>query len=50
MAGPDWEEPVELHDVLGTSGVNILWHVMAGTEFCFILISIDHVTFMNAVK
>jgi len=32
MAGPDWAEPVELHDVLGTSGINVLWHVMAGKK------------------
>jgi len=46
MAGPDWEEPVELHDVLGTSGINVLWHVMAGIEFYFQLISIDEITFI----
>lgn len=33
MAGPEWAEPVELHDVLGTSGINVLWHVMAGNIF-----------------
>jgi methyl farnesoate epoxidase / farnesoate epoxidase len=32
MAGPDWAEPVELYDILGTSGLNVLWHVMAGKE------------------
>lgn len=30
MAGADWAEPVELYDILGTSGLNVLWHVMAG--------------------
>jgi len=44
MAGADWEEPVELHDVLGTSGVNILWNVMAGVVF--FLITLVEVTLM----
>jgi hypothetical protein len=46
MAGPDWEELVELHDVLGTSGVNILWNVMAGVIFSPPHFTIDKINIM----
>lgn len=33
MAGPNWEKPVEVQDVIGVAGINILWHVMAGQRY-----------------
>ncbi|XP_065352109.1 methyl farnesoate epoxidase-like [Cloeon dipterum] len=33
MAGADWSQSVELNKVLGTSGINVLWHVMAGRRY-----------------
>jgi hypothetical protein len=37
MAGPTWSQPVELHEVLGTSGINVLWHIIAGIIISFFL-------------
>ncbi|XP_059479051.1 methyl farnesoate epoxidase-like [Neocloeon triangulifer] len=33
MAGTNWEQSVELHNMLGASGINVLWHVMAGRRY-----------------
>lgn len=28
-----WANPVQVHDILGTAGINVLWHIIAGQRY-----------------